>query len=133
MILGIGTDIVEIPRIKEMIAKHGDAFLDRCFTDAEKALAAQREKAGGDIMRYASTYAAKEALAKALGTGIAKGVSFKDFEITRADNGAPIAKLSGAAQEHLKTLVPAGQKARIHLSLSDEASHALAFVVIEAV
>lgn len=132
MIIGIGTDIVDIRRIKEMLDTHGQRFLDRCFTQAEQDLAAQRAGAGGgDIARYAKAFAAKEALAKALGTGFTGGVSWQDMTVGRTKDGAPTITLSGTAQAKLSTMT--GNKTpHIHLSISDEKDYAQAFVIIEA-
>lgn len=96
MILGLGTDIVEIERIRSMIERHGDNFLRRCFTDAEIAYAAKHRDAA---VRYAGRWAAKEAAVKVLGTGFVKGITFHDIEVLPMDSGQPRIQLSGGAGE----------------------------------
>lgn len=121
MILGIGTDLVDINRISETLDKHGQRFKDRCFT-------AYEQKAGSDNAAfYAKRFAAKEACAKALRCGFVDGMSMAEIGVESDENGAPFLVLSGKAQERLSAI---GGKA--HLSLSDEPPYAQAFVVIES-
>lgn len=94
MILGLGTDIVEIERIRSMVDRHGDNFLRRCFTDPEIAYAAKHRDSA---VRYAGRWAAKEAVVKALGTGFVKGITFHDIEVLPLDSGQPRIALSGGA------------------------------------
>jgi holo-[acyl-carrier protein] synthase len=123
MIKGIGTDIVHIPRIASSAQQYGDAFLNRCFTGVERERA---EKRPDKIAAYARLYAAKEALLKALGTGMRDGLSWHDFSISPDEQGAPRVTLSGGA-----AAIFHGQQPVIHLSLSDDGDYASAFAVIE--
>jgi len=136
MIIGIGSDLVAIHRIAESLEKFGDKFLQRCFTAGEQAFAKQRESAGSQMVAatYAKRFAAKEAFAKALGTGIGpSGVNFQDIEILRHGNKSPSLEISGAAALLLEERLPKGTFANLHVSLTDEGDYAQAFVVIEAV
>lgn len=132
MIIGTGTDIVDTRRIEAVLARFGERFIRRCYTDDEIARAERRRPGGTHIATYAKRYAAKEAMAKALGTGIAKGVRLKDIGVINDDNGKPDIVLSGAAALRLAELLPVGHRAVIHLSLSDEPPIAKASVMIEA-
>ena len=96
MILGLGTDIVEISRVRSMIERHGEAFLERCFTDAERAYA---DKHRDGTTRYAGRWAAKEAVVKVLGTGFIKGITFHDVEVLPEPSGRPVVTLSGEAKD----------------------------------
>ena len=96
MILGLGTDIVEISRVRSMIERHGNAFLERCFTDAERAYA---DKHRDGTPRYAGRWAAKEAVVKVLGTGFVKGITFHDVEVLPEPSGRPVVTLSGEAKD----------------------------------
>jgi holo-[acyl-carrier protein] synthase len=121
--IGIGTDIVQIARIKSSVEKQGDRFVSRILTDAEQAVFAERN---ASMTFLANRFAAKEAISKALGTGIAKGVRFRDIEILPNNNGAPQVNLTGAAMEKLRDID--GQEVKV--SLSDERDYAVAFAVI---
>ena len=132
MILGIGNDLVDIARIEKAIERHGDKFIERCFTPHERAKAQSRTDEKARLGTYAKRFAAKEACAKALGTGIAKGMHFRDFEMQNSDNGAPIMVLRNKAQDYLRRITPNGMEAHIHLSCTDDDRYAQAFVVIEA-
>ncbi len=132
MIIGIGSDIVEIGRIDRMLRRHGERFLSRIFTNTERALA-ERRGTGALAPTLAKRFAAKEAAAKALGSGFAGGVKWHEIEVVNDDCGAPRLRLHGGARRRLLALVPEGREARTHLTLSDERRHALAVVVIEAV
>ena len=129
MILGIGTDVVEKTRINALLARFGERFRARVFTPAEREAARGR---ACEASALAKRFAAKEACLKALGTGLAGGISWQDMEIANDARGAPSLHLRGAAAARLSVLTPAGTRAHIHLSLSDERGMALAFVVIEA-
>lgn len=94
MLTGLGTDIVEIRRIREMVERHGDRFLERCFTPAEIAWARRHRD---DAIRFAGRWAAKEAVVKVLGTGFVRGISFQDIEVLPLDSGQPAVHLSGGA------------------------------------
>lgn len=134
MILGIGTDIIDIRRIESLLEKQGARFENRAFTKAEQEKAKSRGGAGKKNIAatYAKRFAAKEAAAKALGCGIGKHAEFKDIVISNAKNGAPVITLSGAAKKTLEKLSPRGKKARILLTLADEYPYATAWVIIVA-
>ena len=123
MIIAIGTDIVEIARITKSLEKFGKTFEQRIFTDSERSIA---EKKPSKAAHYAKRFAAKEAAAKELGTGFSDGVSWHDIEISSHASGKPLITLYGKA----KALV--GENANIHLSLSDDAGLAIAYVLIES-
>jgi holo-[acyl-carrier protein] synthase len=129
MILGIGSDVTDIRRIEKVIARHGDRFLSRIFTDAERARAERRAHAGAT---YAKRFAAKEACAKALGTGIRRGVWWRDMGVINLPSGRPTMQLTGGALLRLQAITPPGCQARIDLSITDEWPMAQAFVVISA-
>jgi holo-[acyl-carrier protein] synthase len=130
MILGIGSDITDIRRIEKVIEKHGERFLARIFTDAERARAERRAKR---VETYAKRFAAKEACAKALGTGIRRGVWWRDMGVVNLPSGRPTMRLTGGAAERLARLTPPGLEARIDLTITDEYPLAQAFVIISAV
>lgn len=136
MILGIGSDLINIERIWETYDQHGDRFAKRILTPNEFDFAKKRqEKQGldGYVLYLAKRWAAKEACAKALGTGlVTDGISFQDFETKHTKTGKPYIALSGGAAKRLETLLPEQAKPVIDLSLSDEPPMALAFVVISA-
>jgi len=129
MIIGIGSDIVDIRRIEQTLARFGDRFLERIFTDVERAKAESRANA---IATYAKRFAAKEACAKALGTGLRRGVFWRDMGVVNLPSGQPTMRLTGGAAERLKAILPPGTEPFIHLTLTDERAFAQAFVVIEA-
>ena len=131
MIIGVGSDIVEIGRIGQMLERHGERFLSRIFSEAERTLAEQRGQ-GARAATLAKRFAAKEAAAKALGCGFAAGVQWHDIEVVNDEWGAPLLRLHGGALRRLEALVPNGHQARLHLTLSDERRYALAMVIIEA-
>lgn len=133
MIIGIGTDLVDIRRIEKVMARYETRFINRCFTQDERATAQKRQTGGSHIATYAKRFAAKEACLKALGTGLAKGITFQNLNVTRDNRGKPEILLTGPALAHLNSLLPADTKPLIHLSLSDELPFAQAFVIIEAV
>jgi holo-[acyl-carrier protein] synthase len=129
MILGIGTDLVDIRRIEQTIARHGDRFINRIYTEAERARA---ERRANRIDTYAKRFAAKEACAKALGTGFRRGVFFRDMGVVNLPSGKPTLRLTGGALKRLEAITPAGWEAQIDLALTDEYPLAQAFVVISA-
>jgi holo-[acyl-carrier protein] synthase len=134
MIIGIGSDIVDIRRVAKVIERHGDRFLDRIFTDAERAKAGRRSKNQNMVVAtYAKRFAAKEACSKALGTGIRHGVWWRDMGVINLPGGRPTLQLTGGALDRHKALTPAGLEARIDLSITDDWPLALAFVIISAV
>jgi holo-[acyl-carrier protein] synthase len=112
--------------------RFGERFMKRCFTDEECAKAERRRDAGTHIDTYAKRFAAKEACAKALGTGFAQGVFMRDIGVTSNSSGAPIIELTGGARARLEALTPPGHKARIHLTLTDEPPMSHAQIIIEA-
>jgi holo-[acyl-carrier protein] synthase len=130
MILGIGNDITDIRRIEKVIAKHGDRFLNRIFTDVERKRAERKAKS---IETYAKRFAAKEACSKALGTGMRRGVWWRDMGVVNLPSGRPTMKLTGGAAERLAKMTPPGVVARIDLTITDEYPLAQAFVIISAV
>ena len=131
MIVGLGSDLCSIERIRHSLDRFGERFEARVFTDAERAKAAQRPftRAG----TYAKRFAAKEAFSKAVGTGFRRGVFMKDIGVINAQSGAPALALTGGARAALDALIPDGHKARVHLTLTDDHPWAQAFVIIEAV
>ena len=134
MIIGIGSDLIDITRVAKVIERHGDRFLDRIFTDAERAKAARRAKSEKMVVAtYAKRFAAKEACSKALGTGIRQGVWWKDMGVVNLPGGRPTMKLTGGALARLQALTPEGFEARIDLSITDDWPLAQAFVIISAV
>lgn len=129
MILGIGSDIIDIRRIDRSVERFGDRFLNRVFTDIERAKAQSRMR---EIDTYAKRFAAKEACAKALGTGIYRGVTWQMMEVINLKGGKPTLKLTGAALTRLEAMTPAGMAPHVHVTLTDDHPWAQAFVVIEA-
>jgi len=130
VIIGLGSDLCNIDRIEAALARHGDRFERRCFTEVERAKAARRPftRAG----TYAKRFAAKEAFSKAVGTGFHRGVYLRDIGVVNAPSGAPTLSLTGGAANRLAEMVPDGHEAVIHLTLTDDHPWAQAFVVIEA-
>jgi holo-[acyl-carrier protein] synthase len=134
MIIGIGSDIIDITRIEKVIGRHGDRFIDRIFTEAERAKAERRSKMPKLIWAtYAKRFAAKEACSKALGTGIRRGVWWRDMGVVNMPGGRPTMKLTGGALARLESLIPPGHEARIDLTITDDWPLAQAFVIISAV
>lgn len=128
MIVGIGADIVEIGRIKQLHAKYGNKFLQRIFTAAEIKYANSKSAKSSF---YAKRFAGKEAVLKALGTGLAFGISWQDIEILNTETGQPVVLLCGRALEILINKIKCSKAYKIHISLTDERDIAQAFVVIE--
>ena len=132
MILGIGNDVVDIRRIERVLERHGERFLERVFTPAERAKAERRtEKIRAGT--YAKRFAAKEAASKALGTGFAEGVFMRDLGVVNLRSGQPTLQLTGGAAARLAAITPPGHEARIALTMTDEYPYASAVVVISAV
>ena len=130
MILGIGNDIIDIRRIEKTLARFGERFTLRIYTDLERARAERRP--GLRAASYAKRFAAKEACAKALGTGLKRGVFWRDMGVANLASGQPTMKLSGGAARRLSELTPPGFVAHIHVSLSDDYPLAVGFVIISA-
>ena len=129
MIVGIGSDLCDIRRIARTLERHGERFTHRVFTDGARARCDRRAaRAEG----YARRFAAKEACAKALGTGLSAGVFWRDMEVVNLPSGQPTLRLAGGAAERLAELLPPGHAARLHVSLTDDPPMAQAFVIIEA-
>jgi len=134
MIIGIGSDLIDIRRVAKVIERHGDRFLDRIFTDAERARAERRSKNEKMVVAtYAKRFAAKEACAKALGTGLRGGVWWRDMGVVNLPGGRPTMQLTGGAQRRLQAITPKGYEPRIDVTITDEGPMAHAFVVISAV
>lgn len=132
MIIGIGNDLVDIGRMEKALKRHGRRFEERCFTDQERAKADKRRASGLHVHVYAKRFAAKEACAKALGTGFTESIFFRDIGVEEDEKGRPFLKLTGGALNRLKEITPSGKSPVLHLSLSDEPPFAQAFVIIEA-
>ena len=130
MIIGIGSDLIDIRRVEKSIERFGDRFLGRIFTDTERAKSERRAQRGAS---YAKRFAAKEACAKALGTGFRRGVFWRDMGVVNLPGGKPSLKLTGGASARLKELTPQGYTAHIDLSLTDDFPLAQAIVIISAV
>ena len=129
MILGLGNDIIDIGRIERTIERYGDRFLQRLFTDAERAKCDRRAQRNSC---YAKRFAAKEACSKALGTGFRKGVFWRDMGVVNLSSGRPTLVLTGGAAAQLKRITPPGYQASIDLSLTDDYPLAQAIVIISA-
>ncbi len=134
MILGIGNDLIDIRRIEKTIARFGDRFIQRIYTEVEQ-MKAERRRGAGDS--YAATlakrYAAKEAASKALGTGFRSGVFWRDLGVVNLPNGKPTVVMTGGAAERLASMVPKGMRAQVDLTITDEYPIAEAMVIISAV
>ncbi|WP_169545248.1 holo-ACP synthase [Sneathiella aquimaris] len=130
MIIGIGSDLIDIRRIEKTIDRFGMRFLNRIYTDVEKT---KSDKRMNRVESYAKRYAAKEACSKALGTGFRKGVFWKDMGVVNLPSGKPTMKLTGGALKRLQEITPEGMEAVIHLTITDEPPIAESFVMIEAV
>jgi holo-[acyl-carrier protein] synthase len=130
VILGVGSDLIDIARIERTIARFGDRFLDRVFTREERQRSDRRANRAAS---YAKRYAAKEACSKALGTGFRRGVYWRDLGVINLPSGRPTLVLTGGALAQLQAMTPAGMSARIDLTLTDEPPLAQALVIITAV
>lgn len=130
MILGIGSDLIDIRRVEQTLARFGDRFIQRLYTPVEQAKAERRdhERAAS----YAKRFAAKEACSKALGTGIKRGVFWRDMGVANLPSGQPTMKLTGGAARRLAELTPPGMVPHIHVSLTDDYPLAFGFVIISA-
>lgn len=133
MIIGTGSDLIDIRRIEKSLERFGDRFINRCFSPEEIAKAERRRAAGTHIATYAKRFAAKEACSKALGTGFNHGVYMKDIAVINDANGKPTLRLTNGAKARLDALTPKGTQAHIHLTLTDEPPMAQAMVIIEAI
>jgi holo-[acyl-carrier protein] synthase len=129
LIIGLGSDLADIRRIEATLERFGERFVARIFTDVERT---RSERKADRAASYAKRFAAKEACAKALGTGMRAGVFWRDMGVVNLRSGAPTLALTGGAARRLAAITPAGLTPHIHLSLTDDDPYALAFVVIEA-
>ncbi|MFB9951259.1 holo-ACP synthase [Rhizobium puerariae] len=129
MIIGLGSDLIDIRRVEKSIERFSERFTHRCFTEIERAKSDRRKNRAAS---YAKRFAAKEACSKALGTGLANGVFWKDMGVVNLPGGKPTMVLTGGAAERLAEMVPAGHEPVIHVTITDEYPYAQAFVVIEA-
>ncbi len=129
MIIGLGSDLIDIRRIEKSLARFGERFTHRVFTEIERAKSDRRLQRAAS---YAKRFAAKEACAKALGTGIARGVFWRDMGVVNLPGGKPTLRLTRGAANRLEELLPPGHKSAIHLTITDDYPLAQAFVVIEA-
>ncbi|KJF71260.1 holo-ACP synthase [Agrobacterium arsenijevicii] len=129
MILGLGSDLIDIRRVEHSLTRFGERFTHRCFTDIERAKSDGRKNRAAS---YAKRFAAKEACSKALGTGLANGVFWKDMGVVNLPGGKPTMLLTNGAAERLAAMLPAGHRANIHLTITDDFPYAQAFVIIEA-
>jgi holo-[acyl-carrier protein] synthase len=129
MIIGIGSDLCDIRRIERALGRFGDRFTHRVFTDGERT---RSDRRAARAPSYARRFAAKEACAKALGTGLSRGVFWRDMEVVNLPGGKPTMRLTGGALERLRAMTPEGHEAHLHVSLTDDVPIAQAFVIIEA-
>ena len=129
MIIGLGSDLSDIRRVQDTLDRFGERFTNRIFTELERARSERKPDAASS---YAKRFAAKEACAKALGTGMRRGVFWKDMGVVNLRSGQPTMALTGGALDRLKEITPPGMKAVVHLSLTDDHPYAQAFVIIEA-
>jgi holo-[acyl-carrier protein] synthase len=129
LIIGLGSDLADIRRIEATLERYGERFVNRIFTDIEQA---RSNRKADRAASYAKRFAAKEACAKALGTGLRAGVFWRDMGVVNLRSGAPTMALTGGAAKRLAAITPPGLHPRIHLSLTDDHPYAQAFVVIEA-
>lgn len=129
MIVGLGSDLCDIRRIEKTLERFGDRFIQRVFTPLEQRKAERRRERAAT---YAKRFAAKEACAKALGTGFRKGVFWRDLGVVNLPSGKPTMELTGGAGERLAMLIPDGHRPVVHLTITDEYPLAQAFVIIEA-
>jgi holo-[acyl-carrier protein] synthase len=130
MIIGIGSDLIDIRRIEKSLERYGERFVLRLYTEVEQAKSDRRRERAAS---YAKRFAAKEACAKALGTGMAQGVFWRDMGVVNLPGGKPTMNLTGGAAARLERMLPQGHRAMIHLTITDDFPLAQAFVIIEAV
>jgi holo-[acyl-carrier protein] synthase len=130
MIIGIGSDTIDIRRVEQVLERHGERFTQRIFTDIEIRKSERRHLRAAS---YAKRFAAKEACSKALGTGMRAGVFWRDMGVMNLPSGKPTIRLTGGAAERLQALLPVGHRAEIHVTITDDFPFAQALVIIEAV
>ncbi len=129
MIIGIGSDLIDIRRIEKTLERHPERFIARVFTDIEREKSERRKERAAS---YAKRFAAKEACSKALGTGFARGVFWRDMGVVNLPGGKPTMALTGGAARRLAEMLPAGHEAFVHVTITDDFPLAQAFVIIEA-
>jgi len=129
MIVGLGSDLIDIRRIEKSLERFGERFINRVFTEIEQTKSDRRNQRAAS---YAKRFAAKEACAKALGTGIARGVFWRDMGVVNLPGGKPSMALTGGAQKRLQELTPEGMTPHVHITITDDYPLAQAFVIIEA-
>lgn len=129
MIIGLGNDLCSIERVEKTLERFGERFTLRCFTDIERT---KSDRRAARAASYAKRFAAKEACSKALGTGLSRGVYWRDMGVVNMPSGKPTLALTGGAAFILQTLVPDGLQPHIHLTITDDGGMAQAFVIIEA-
>jgi holo-[acyl-carrier protein] synthase len=129
MIIGIGSDLIDIRRIAKSLERYGERFTARVFTEVEQAKSDRRKERAAS---YAKRFAAKEACAKALGTGMSQGVFWRDMGVVNLPGGKPTMRLTGGAAAQLEKMLPPGHRAAIHLTITDDFPMAQAFVIVEA-
>lgn len=128
MIIGIGSDLIDIRRVEKTLERHGERFTNRCFTEIERVKSDRRAQRAAS---YAKRFAAKEACSKALGTGLSKGVFWRDMGVVNLPGGKPTMQLTGGAAARLAEMTPENTVAVIHLTITDDYPLAQAFVIIE--
>jgi holo-[acyl-carrier protein] synthase len=133
MIIGTGSDLIDIRRVEKVMARYEERFIRRCFTETERRKAESRRPGGLHIATYAKRFAAKEACSKALGTGFNQGVYMKDIGVVNTPGGKPTLELTGGAKKRLESMMPKGMKPLIHVTITDEHPLAHVLVIIEAV
>jgi len=129
VIIGLGNDLCEIARVENTLSRFGDRFTYRCFTEIERI---KSDRRAARAASYAKRFAAKEACAKALGTGMSRGVFWRDMGVVNLPSGKPTLQLTNGAARILKAIVPEGMTPHIHLTITDDNGMAQAFVIIEA-
>lgn len=130
MIIGLGSDLIDIRRVARTLERYGERFTNRVFTEIERAKSDRRRERAAS---YAKRFAAKEACSKALGTGLSRGVFWRDMGVVNLPGGKPTMQLTHGAAARLDGMLPPGHKALIHLTITDDHPLAQAFVIIEAV
>ncbi|MDP1642130.1 MAG: holo-ACP synthase [Phenylobacterium sp.] len=130
MIIGLGSDLADIRRVEKTLERFGERFTNRIFTETERR---RSERKPDKAASYAKRFAAKEACSKALGTGFRRGVFWRDMGVANMPSGAPTMALTNGALKRLQEITPAGHRAVVHVTLTDDHPYAQAFVIIEAV
>ncbi len=130
MIIGLGSDLIDIRRVEKTLEKYGDRFVQRVFTPIEQKKSDRRRMRAAS---YAKRFAAKEAMSKALGTGISRGVFWRDMGVVNLPGGKPTMRLTNGAEKRIRELMPNDHEPLVHLTITDDGPLAQAFVIIEAV